>query len=202
MCPCTNIFLSNCANVQLCIVWFPKPLWIGNLRCLQPPSKKCAKRISKEERGARPSVGHKNERGGEEGARSREGFGAPPYPPNPPFLCFFVLVLSGFHDCANLKNSPHTYMCIRFTIVLTIFKWISINTIHVNQMLANLSNVIIVKLVRITRLVKYGSNNLWSTCASKSFLQVRWIRDRQNPILMSTNKDTSLFDFENKHPNY
>ena len=51
-------------------------------------------------------------------------------------------------------------MCIRFTIVLTIFKWISINTIHVNQMLANLSNVIIVKLIRIIRLVKYGSNNL------------------------------------------
>ena len=199
MCPCTNIFLSNCANVQLRIVWFPNPLWIGNLRCLQTPSKKCAKRISKEERGARPSVGHKNEREGEEGARSREGFGAPPKPPLPLLLCARTFRIPRL--CKSKKHA-HTYMCIRFTIVLTIFKWISINTIHVNQMLANLSNVIIVKLIRIIRLVKYGSNNLWSTCASKSFLQVRWIRDRQNPILMSTNKDTSLFDFENKHPNY
>ena len=27
MCPCTNIFLSNCANVQLRIVWFPSLNW-------------------------------------------------------------------------------------------------------------------------------------------------------------------------------
>ena len=46
-----------------------------------------------------------------------------------------ILIVLAFSECFP-ETSPHTHMCIRLTsIVLAISKWISINAIHVHQIL-------------------------------------------------------------------